>query len=268
MNSSDIIQKFQEKARKYIDSYGWTWFLIKPIADLLGNLELIEYLFVEAPDIADNFLWDYQNDEESSKFKQYFTLFENIEEVQGEIEELRQRNYNIYYVYLMTIFEKHLNFIISQLGKLSHIPKAPIKKSLPKGKIEYFFDEKGDWCIKKGYYVKEIESSSIKTKLWFFHNFLGCKKPKPRLLIDKTDFEYYSEIRNRILHSNEEMVELHILPRYDDVREEIFTKNNKVLISKRFFFQAVENLFEINHEITRKMVEKYPLPKSNPGYNK
>lgn len=242
MDNKKLLNGFLKKIEGGKESFNLGAYLLYKLEELLKNLELIEWAIDEAPDVATTF-WDYQENKLSERFFKHFTLLEDIEDVQKAFESLHRKNLNIYFVTLISIYESFLNYIIRKLSKNQSTLKLPIRI----GKNEYFINKKGNLSLKKKInsngIQKEIEFSGIQEKLWCFHNLLKTNKPKERRKLNKNDFEYYSILRNQILHKDEEIVDLNLLPIYDEVKDDIFAKDNKILISRKFFNMAVENLF-------------------------
>jgi len=247
MDNKKLLNGFLKKIEGGKESFNLGAYLLYKLEELLKNLELIEWAIDEAPDVATTF-WDYQENKLSERFFKHFSLLEDIKDVQEGFDQLLRKNLNIYFITLISIYESYLNLNIRELAKKSNLLKLPFYI----GKYEYFVNERGDLSLRNNVVntEKEIEFLRIKDKLWCFHYLINTKKPKKKFLfLNKNDFEYYSIIRNQILHSDEKMLDSELLSIYKDVKEEIFTKDNKILISKKFFNMALVNLFYFCHDI-------------------
>lgn len=249
MKYNTHIKIFFDKIKNGADSLPINFNLLAKLIELLKNLELIEWAIDESEDTLDIFR-DYKNDTLKKDFFKHFSLVDNIKEAQEVLENLKEINLNIYFITLMSIYENQLNYIIRCIAENAKKFGFPIENIKPTFTCEYFIDDEQELSLKtNNKYLSKIEFSSIKQKLWCFHHLLNTKNPVPNNFLDNTDFEYYSLVRNQILHKDSEIVDLAKLLIYVDVQNEIFTTDGKILISKKFFDTALENLFDYCHSI-------------------
>jgi len=227
-------------------------FLVYRLKELLKKIELMNWIASETPDAFDAVR--YRKEEDIKKlFGEDLSFFDDIEEVQYYLDNIFQINANIYYVYLIAVYENFLNFMIDVLFKTNISKLLPHKKVTPYKTFLYDVDDEEDLTIKinEGN-PKKIIHENPNTKLWFLHEFIGSKKPNPLTRLEKSDFEFYTILRNQILHRDEQMVDLNLLHIYSDIENEIFNKDGMIEISIGFFYMAMENLFNICLEIAEK----------------
>lgn len=230
-------------------------FLVYNLNELLKKIELMNWIASETPDVFDAVR--YRKGEDIKKlFSEDLSLFDDIEEVQYYLDNIFQINANIYYVYLIAVFEKFLNFMIDVFFKKNISKSLPRKKETRYKIILYDVDDEGDLTIKINEGTpKKIIHDNPNTKLWFLHEFIGSKKPNPRKRLVKSDFEFYTFLRNQILHRDEHVDDLNQLHIYSDHENEISNKDGMIEISSDFFYMAMENLFDICLEIAEKFEE-------------
>lgn len=230
-------------------------FLVYALNDLLRKIELMNWIASETPDVFDAIRYRKKEDIEKL-FSEDLSLFNDIEEVQYYLDNIFRINSNIYYVYLIAVFENFLNFMIDVFFKKSISKSLPRKKETRNKIFLYDLDEDGDLTVKiNERNPRKIIHENPNTKLWFLHEFMGSKKPNSLTRLEKTDFEFYTLLRNQILHRDEQIVDLNLLHIYIDVEDEIFNKDSKIEISSNFFYMAMENLFDICLAIAEKFEE-------------
>lgn len=224
--------------------------LLKNLLEILGTIVLLDWAVNEAPDVIDGLF--YNN---ADAFHNKFPFWEEMGEVQKAYNTLLEKNYNYYFILIMIIYEKFLNDLIDFLNNKLQFSNVKIFND-----TKYSYNDNGifkkDRSCKKNRYIREAD---ITTKLWFFHEIFGCKRPKTSEQIkelDETDFKFFSELRNFLLHNNAEIKDSDYLGVYKKIEPCIITPDNKILLNSTFFYRSVHDLFNICQRINNLVLKK------------
>ena len=160
----------------------------------------------------------------------------------------------------MIIYENFLNDLTDYINNNMQFVNGKILNS-----SKYSNDDNGIYFMKrikkdhsKKIYLREAATTE---KLWFFYNIFGGKRPKSSKQIkelDETDFKFFSELRNFLLHENGKIKNSNYLVIYNKIEFCIVTQENEILLNSTFFSISVHNLFknclQINNVVMKKII--------------
>jgi len=227
--------------------------LFKNMLEILKTITLLDWAVETATDAADDY--NYKDWEE---FCDTFPFWDEVNEVQEEYNNLTLRNQYYYFILLMISCEKFLNESIKLFSQ-----KCPLHFKEKKKNYKYLVNSERNLKIikiKNGHdtYTQYLTRATINEKLMFFHDLFGTNRPKlPKFKRNLTeiDFEFYSLLRNIILHENGEIKDPIELAIYSQVQPSIVV-NHTICLNSTFFYIAVINLIKICVDISNKMMNK------------
>lgn len=218
--------------------------LLINLLEILQTADLLNWTVTESIDIVDD-LSNYS----AERFNQEFRFWNNVNEVQKEFKILYRKNYNYYFILQMVtcenFFDELLDLIYEKLNGHEIIFRG----------TDYFLGNKEickRWRKKDGSFESISLKRTVPDRLWFFHEVFGSRCPKTnqqKKEIYETDFKFYSELRNFLLHENG-MIKCHDYLRiYSTIEPSIITSDNRILLNQIFFHTSIKNLFNICLEI-------------------